>query len=110
MDLGQRPTANGHLLGWADCVGDVGYKHLASHDAAGVLCLLSLVCGRGAGFLRLSIGRDAAGGGISVSVSGSRRHPSGPWSDAASSKGGDAAVVMGMVSDLLPVRGGEAQE
>ena len=33
-------------------------------EFAGVLCLLSLVCERGGGFFKLSVGRDAAGGGF----------------------------------------------
>ncbi len=60
----QYAHGDGNLLGRHDRVGAAGFEFLAAGNAGDLLCVLSFVRERGAGFFRVPIGWDAARSGI----------------------------------------------
>src|ERR1700730_7706738 len=99
--FGKRRYVDDVVLGGSDRVGASGRQPLAAHDAVGMFPLFCLVRWRGAGLLRLPVGRNAAGGGISFAVSCAGRVLAPVWTKAARGAGGDVPVVVGVVPDLL---------
>ena len=60
----QRAHAQRNLLGGNDCFGPAGLAFLAARHVVDLFCVFSFVREWGAGFLRLSIGWDAARSGF----------------------------------------------
>ncbi len=85
----------------ADRVGAFDAEHLAAGDAGGLPGMFPFVRERGSGIFRLSIGWNAAGGGIYFVVSCSGGMAAGIRRGASADASERAAVAMGMVPDLL---------
>src|SRR5580700_8549397 len=101
---GQWPShAHCLVLGGYGRVTAAGFKPVAAGNAADLLCVLSFVRERGAGFFRLPVGRDVARGGIHCTLlcSGGISPRFGERVAAIARESVSAAV--GMVSHLLRV-------
>src|SRR6266566_526668 len=104
----KRPAhADRNLLGRDDRIGAAGVEFVAARNAGYLLCVFSFVRERSAGFFRVPIGRNAAGGGIYFFVFCAARIPAkaGRSKPAFASKLVPAAV--GMLPNLLRIGRGK---
>src|SRR5580692_1058462 len=64
----EQSYADGNLLDRADCCGHSSFESVAARNAARLLRVLSVLCGGGAGFLRIPIGWNAPRGGFHLAT------------------------------------------
>src|SRR6185437_8302956 len=102
--------ADGADVGGAGRVGPADAEPVAARNVGALLCVFPVVCGSGAGFLRLPERRDAAGSRIHLAISRSGGATSGVGSEALANACGGSSAAVGVVPDLLPIRHGEAVE
>src|SRR5579864_5208096 len=88
-------------LCWDSGVSATGSVSVATWHAGDLSCLLSVVCERGAGFLRLPVRWDVAGGWSHRVFLCAARVSSGIGSTASAFARQSLLAAMGVVSDLL---------
>src|SRR6266404_879756 len=101
------PHGYGNMLGGHDRFAAVGLEFVAAWHAGDLFRVLPFVRQRGAGFFRLSVGWNVAGGGVYCTVFRTGRIPAGVgWRKQAIARELVPAGV-GMLPDLFRIGGGK---
>src|SRR6266851_381142 len=99
--------AHRNLLGGNDCIAAPRFEFLAAGHAGDLLCVLSFVRQRGAGFFCLSVGWNAAGGGIHFFVLRARRISAWMGRSESAIACESLPADMGRLPDLFRIGRGE---
>src|SRR5690348_5202401 len=99
--------ADGGLLGRDDRIGAAGFEFVAAGDAGDLLCVLSFVSGRGAGFFVVPVGWNVAGSGVHCIVFCATRMAAGMGRGTSAFASELFFAGVGMFSHLLRVGRGE---
>src|SRR5216684_2887241 len=99
--------AHRNLLGGNDCIAAPRFEFMAAGHAGDLLCVLSFVRQRGAGFFCLSVGWNAAGGGIHFFVLRARRISAWMGRSESAIACESLPADMGRLPDLFRIGRGE---
>src|ERR1700751_4922281 len=98
------------MLDRADRFGDSGFQHLAAGNAPCLFRVLSLLCGRCAGFFRVPIGWDASRSGGHLAVFWAAGILAGIGAKQSTLARESVPAAMGVVPDLFRIGRSEDSE